>query len=262
MNDHLSHRIRLQDQPARGGRRPRPEPDREPHDGRDHRRPLLAPRFPARVDGRHRDFGHRQPDGADVDRPRRSAGGGLGLRFPRDRGWRRRHAPRGRRLQRRHPAALGRSRLRRCARVRPGEPDRGRAGAPVRLQQRLCRLHPDRRLVRARPARGEPRIHQRAPDVPRHRHGEPERPVRDRDRAGRREPRQRRDGGARRHRSSRSARRASAGRRCSTARRTAASPPRRRCRSPALPPATRGSRRAPTRPAARCSAPSTTAPAA
>ena len=30
----------------------------------------------------------------------------------------------------------------------------------VRLQQRLCRLHPDRRLGRARPARGQPRIHQ------------------------------------------------------------------------------------------------------
>ena len=39
----------------------------------------------------------------------------------------------------------------------------------VRLQQRLCRLHPARRRHRPRPARGQPRIHQPASDVPRHR---------------------------------------------------------------------------------------------
>ena len=53
----------------------------------------------------------------------------------------------------------------------PTEPD-----APRRRRRQFGynndyrRLHPDRRLVRARPARRQPRIHQRAPDVPRHRH--------------------------------------------------------------------------------------------
>ena len=53
--------------------------------------------------------------------------------------------------------------------LRPDEPDGGSPGAAVRLQQRLRRLHPARRRRRPRPARGQPRIHQRAPDVPRHR---------------------------------------------------------------------------------------------
>ena len=41
---------------------------------------------------------------------------------------------------------------------------------PVRLQQRLHRLRPARRLVGARAAPGEPRIHRRAAHVPGHRH--------------------------------------------------------------------------------------------
>ena len=52
----------------------------------------------------------------------------------------------------------------------PAGPDARKPGAPVRLQHRLRRLHPDRRIERPRPARGQPRIHQRGADVPGRRH--------------------------------------------------------------------------------------------
>ena len=43
------------------------------------------------------------------------------------------------------------------------------AGPPVRLQHRFRGLHPHRRVERPRPARREPRVHQRGADVPRRR---------------------------------------------------------------------------------------------
>ena len=111
----------------------------------------------------------------------------------------------------------------------PTKPDRRGAGQAVRLQQRLCRLHPDRRLVRARPAGRQPRIHQPASDVPRHRH--------DRRRTARstlesrRSPRSRSTSRWPRMAapSSRSARSTASGRWCATASSTAASPPTPRC---------------------------------
>ena len=91
------------------------------------------------------------------------------LRLHRARRRRRRRPPRRRRLRRPGAAALGRPALRRFAGLRPDRPDRRGPGPPVRLQQRLRRLHPDRRLLRARPAGGQPRVHRPAADVPRRR---------------------------------------------------------------------------------------------
>ena len=59
-----------------------------------------------------------------------------------------------------HP--LGRPALQRLAGLRPGPPERGGAGPPVRLQQRLHR-HPADRRLQGPPGRAlhQPRIHQR-----------------------------------------------------------------------------------------------------
>ena len=82
----------------------------------------------------------------------------------------------------------------------PTEADGRGPGQAVRLQQRLCRLYPDRRLGRARPAGRQPRIHQPASDVPGHRHDRREgRQEGDRGRAADQGAGRRRDGRAWRH---------------------------------------------------------------
>ena len=222
-------------------------PTDNPHHGRDHRRALLAPDDAEGLDGGHRDRRHRRPDGLlAAARPAPQARRGSRFDFT--------EVAAG--VDADHHVAEGYDAdvLLRWgdpifpdfARVRPAEPDPRGAGAPVRLQQRLRRLHPDRRLVRARPAGGQPRIHQRAPDVPGHRH---RRRRRADDRGRRRDPRRHRDGRPRRHHRRDPQGRRQAGRWSATARRTAASPPRPRCSSPAPPPATRACRPPPTRPA-------------
>ena len=60
-------------------------------------------------------------------------------------------------------------------RLRSDRADGRQPTAPVRLQQRLPRIRPARGLRGARAARRQPRIHRRAADVPRHRHGRRER---------------------------------------------------------------------------------------
>ena len=118
----------------------------------------------------------------------------------------------------------------------PAKPDAPRRRPAVRLQQRLCRLHPDRRLGRARPAGRQPRIHQPAPDVPGHR--DDRRDGKSRAGAAQQGAGRHRDGRAwRHHRRDPQGRRQVAGR-CSTASSTAASPRTPRCSSPARPPAT------------------------
>ena len=73
-------------------------------------------------------------------------------------------------LRRRRADPLGRSGAAGRAGVRSDEADRRRAARAVRLQLRLHRLFPDagrRQSVAPRPARRQPRIHQRGADVPR-----------------------------------------------------------------------------------------------
>ena len=104
----------------------------------------------------------------------RACRSGVALPLRRDRGRRRREPSRRRRLRRRRPDPLGRSGAAGRAGVRSAAADRRRAAAAVRLQQRLPRLFPDAgrgQSVAARPARGQPRIHQRGADVPRPRRG-------------------------------------------------------------------------------------------
>ena len=69
MNDHLSPDS-IPHQPARGQRRPGPQPDRQSHHGRNHRRALLAPRLSQGLAGCFRHRRHRQPDRADHRRQR------------------------------------------------------------------------------------------------------------------------------------------------------------------------------------------------
>ena len=92
------------------------------------------------------------------------------FRFKRARGRRRRRSSRRGRPRRRRPDPVGRSGAARRARIRSDAPERRRAEAPVRLQQRLSRLSAAagrRRPITPRVARGQPRIHQRRADVPR-----------------------------------------------------------------------------------------------
>ena len=189
------------------------------------------------------------------------AAGRFGLLLHRGRGRHRRDAPRRRGLRRRRAAALGRSALCRCAGLRSDRADRRRAAQAVRLQQRLRRLHPARRLGRARPARRQPRIHQPAPDVPGH--GDDQRRRRDRSRAAHQGAGRHRDGGPWRHDRRDHARKTASG---SVVTDGKLQPPHhRRHRNGAHRPGRRqrpASRPTPTRPAPRSSAPSTTAPAA
>ena len=144
--------------------------------------------------------------------------------------------------------------VRRRARVRSAQAERRRAAAAVRLQLRLHRLLPDagrRQSVASRPARREPRIHQRRADVPGPQAaGRQGRDVR------------RHDQGPRRHRDGRAWRRGDRGRSARTAsgrsspirnmaRRIDAT---RRWRSPGRRRDTRACRPRPIRPAGACSA--------
>ncbi len=73
----------------------------------------------------------------------------------------------------RHP--LGRCRSARRSRVRHRRPDGGSTGKAVRVQQRLRRVAPGRRVPEHVPARGQPRVHHRAVHVRRLRRREPHR---------------------------------------------------------------------------------------
>ena len=116
--------------------------------------------------GGGRDHGYRVASGPGRRPARRGRGTGGQLRLHRGRGRRRRDPSCGARLPCRRPDPLGRPGPAGRPGVRPERADGRRAEAAVRLQQRLRRLLPDRGQLRARPARGEPRVHQRGDHVP------------------------------------------------------------------------------------------------